>query len=108
MIRHALVFWITVVLAVLGVIDDIFFFKAGHLSKLLIPILVFVVILGLYKYSSSRYTKKPRVKVKPSARTMEKVAAAKRSQSGGKRKHYPFQVIEGSKGKNDDQQPKYH
>ncbi|MCJ8011205.1 hypothetical protein MUG84_05520 [Paenibacillus sp. KQZ6P-2] len=108
MIRHALIFWITMVLAVLGVIDDVMFNHFARLVSLIVPILVFGVILGLYKYSASRYTKKPKVKVKPSARTMEKVAAAKRPQSAGKRKRYPFQVIEGSKGKNDDQQPKYH
>jgi len=37
-----------------------------------------------------------------------KTAPQRRSDSTPKRKSYPFQVIEGQKGKNDDGQPKYH
>ncbi|KHF32476.1 hypothetical protein CM49_05249 [Paenibacillus sp. P1XP2] len=103
--RHALIFWIAIGLAVLGIVNIVFSGGSG-LGNILVPLCVIGVVLLLYKFPPARYRKKP--KVKPSARTMEKVAAAKRSQSNGKRKHYPFQVIEGSKGKNDDQQPKYH
>lgn len=79
---------------------------------LLIPAILIVLCVVLYKYPPKRYRKGP--KVKPSARTAAKLAAQKRRSTGttssasGKRKHYPFQVIEGQKGKNDNDQPKYH
>ncbi|MDR0267062.1 hypothetical protein [Paenibacillus sp.] len=104
--RHALIFWIAIVLAAVGIIYDVIFGNFRDMASLLIPVIVFGAVFLLYKFPPRRYRKKP--KVKPSARTMEKVAAAKRNHSAGKRKHYPFRVIEGSKGKNDDQQPKYH
>ncbi len=88
--RHAIVFWVAAALAVLGFFDRLLFDPMVLVRMLLIPVLVFGVVFL------------------PSARTMEKVAAAKKTHTAGKRKHYPFQVIEGSKGKNDDQQPKYH
>ncbi|WP_440394884.1 hypothetical protein [Paenibacillus sp. SAF-054] len=78
------------------------------IKMLLIPFLVFGVVFLLFKYQPGRGKSRKAPKIKPSARTMEKVAAAKKTHTAGKRKHYPFQVIEGSKGKNDDQQPKYH
>ncbi|MED5017549.1 hypothetical protein P9847_09575 [Paenibacillus chibensis] len=106
--RHAIIFWVAMVLAVIGIVDMAFFDKGALIRLLLIPLLVIGVIFLLYKYQPRR-AKKQKIKIKPSAKTMEKVAAAKRTnQTSGKRKHYPFQVIEGSKGKNDDQQPKYH
>ncbi|GIO30722.1 MULTISPECIES: hypothetical protein [Paenibacillus] len=104
--RHAFIFWIAIALAVLGIVWDIIDRNAAMLPRIFIPLGVVAIVFLLYKFPPARYRKRP--KIKPSARTMEKVAAAKRSQSTGKRKHYPFQVIEGSKGKNDDQQPKYH
>ncbi|BFH61664.1 MULTISPECIES: hypothetical protein [Paenibacillus] len=105
--RHALIFWIAIVLAAIGLISNIIFGDFAGLAQLLIPFAVFGIVFLLYKFPPRRYAKRP--KVKPSARTMEKVNAAKRSRSAGKqRKQYPFRVIEGSKGKNDDQQPKYH
>jgi len=42
---------------------------------------------------------------------MDKVSGISKSSSSpasAKKKNYPFQVIEGKKGKNDDQMPKYH
>ncbi|MFD2879406.1 hypothetical protein ACFTAO_31080 [Paenibacillus rhizoplanae] len=75
-----------------------------------------LILLGLlyyaYKIAPGRMgggPGRPRTKVKPSAKTMSKVAGIRKTTgSPGKRKSYPFQVIEGSKGKNDDQLPKYH
>ncbi|WP_172250296.1 hypothetical protein [Saccharibacillus deserti] len=66
-----------------------------------------------------------RPKIKPSARTQEKMsrmsssASSKAAASRGsksktpaapakKRKNYPFQVIEGRKGKDEDDIPKFH
>jgi len=105
--RHALIFGVAVVLAVLGFVQLLLIDPLRLIRTLLIPVLVFGVIFLLYKYQPGRSKASKMPKVKPSARTMEKVAAAKKTHTAGKRKHYPFQVIEGSKGKNDDQ-PKYH
>ncbi|WP_136606322.1 hypothetical protein [Paenibacillus dokdonensis] len=105
--RHALIFGVAVVLAVLGFAKLLLADPLQLIRTLLIPVLVFGVIFLLYKYQPGRRKSRATPKVKPSARTMEKVAAAKKTHTAGKRKHYPFQVIEGSKGKNDDQ-PKYH
>ncbi|GIO55392.1 MULTISPECIES: hypothetical protein [Paenibacillus] len=104
--RQAVIFWIAIVLAAIGLLGNILFGGAGSLMNLLVPLIVFGVVFLLYKFPPARYNKRP--KVKPSQRTMEKYNASKRGQSSAKRKNYPFQVIEGSKGKNDDQQPKYH
>ncbi|GAF08919.1 SA1362 family protein [Paenibacillus pini] len=105
-------FWIIIILALAGVLTDLLFSRGSLLRNLMIPVLVFVVVLLLYRYLPNRFRKqgqRNKIKIKPSVRTMEKVNAGKRTQtSTNKRKSYPFQVIEGSKGKNDDQQPKYH
>ncbi|MEI0738383.1 hypothetical protein VQ056_19965 [Paenibacillus sp. JTLBN-2024] len=103
--RHALIFWIAIGLAVLGIVNIVFSGGSG-LGNILVPLCVIGVVLLLYKFPPARYRKNRRSNLPPER--WKKVAAAKRSQSNGKRKHYPFQVIEGSKGKNDDQQPKYH
>lgn len=106
--RQAVIFWIVIALAVIGLVGDVLFSNAKSLMNLLVPVIVIGAVFLLYKFPPTRFGKRP--KVKPSPRTMEKYSAAKRSQQakGNKRKSYPFQVIEGSKGKNDDQQPKYH
>lgn len=114
MIRHALVFWVSIALALLGLV-------LGLMSNIFETLKVFIfplVLLGLiyYAYKSSPAGKtyrsghqQSKVKVKPSQKTMSKVAGVRKSQAvPGKRKSYPFQVIEGSKGKNDDHLPKYH
>lgn len=69
-------------------------------------VLVFAVIFLLYKYLPGQSNRTP--KIKPSVRTMAKTANARKQQTTGKRKAYPFHVIEGSKGKNEEEQPKYH
>lgn len=112
MIRHALIFWITVSLAVLGFVKGILDQPFSTLSFLIFPLVLLAIIYYAYKKGPGRYARSrggSKVKVKPSQKTLSKVAGVRKSQSStSKRKSYPFQVIEGSKGKNDDQLPKYH
>ncbi|WP_019909641.1 hypothetical protein [Paenibacillus sp. HW567] len=112
MIKHALIFWITVSLAVLGLVTNFMMIGFRALTPLIIPLLLLGVVFYAYRANSlgsARAAGRPRVKVKPSSKTMSKVAAMRKPQSTpGKRKTYPFQVIEGSKGKNDEHLPKYH
>ncbi|MBW4081827.1 hypothetical protein [Paenibacillus sp. S150] len=113
MIRHALIFWTTVLLAVLGLVTQFMLEGFRALTSLIIPVLILGIVF--YAYRSSRFSSvrgpgRSKTKVKPSQKTMAKVASLRKTQtpSPGKRKSYPFQVIEGSKGKNDEQLPKYH
>jgi hypothetical protein len=112
MIRHALIFWISIALAVLGLVTEVMVRGLGALSVFILPLLLLALLYYAYKVVPGRSTGGPggsRTKVKPSAKTMSKVAGIRKTgASPGKRKSYPFQVIEGSKGKNDDQLPKYH
>lgn len=102
--------WTVIVLAGVGLLSDILFNQFILLKNLLIPVIVFIVIFLLFRhYQPSRFKKHP--KVKPSRRTMDKAAGMRKGTSGSsskKNKEYPFQLIEGQKGKNDDQMPKYH
>jgi len=110
--RHALIFWSAVLLAVFGLVDGLVNYGLRSLSGLIVPLIMVVLFFLLYKYSTRGMTNRgvrSKAKVKPSQKTMAKVAGLRKTQaSSGKRKSYPFQVIEGSKGKNDDQLPKYH
>lgn len=113
MIRHALIFWISVCLAALGLVTGILGNGFGWLLwALLPPMLLLALLVYGYKLTQKNHVRGPggsRTKVKPSQKTMAKVAGVRKAQPApGKRKTYPFQVIEGSKGKNDDQFPKYH
>lgn len=112
MIKHALIFWITVSLAVLGLVTNFMIIGFRSLTPLIIPLLLLGIVFYAYRANSLgsvRGAGRPRVKVKPSQRTMSKVAAMRGTEgSSSKRKTYPFQVIEGSKGKNDEHLPKYH
>ncbi|WP_410514681.1 hypothetical protein PaeBR_10025 [Paenibacillus sp. BR2-3] len=112
MIRHALIFWSAVLLAVIGLVNGVMTSGLRSLTSLIIPLVLGVLLYLLYKYPPRRFAKngsRSRTKVKPSQKTMAKVAGLRKTHaSSGKRKSYPFQVIEGSKGKNDDQLPKYH
>lgn len=112
MIRHALIFWITTLLAVWGLAVDIMARGLMALSFFIFPLILLALLYYAYKVVPGRMgggPGRPRTKVKPSAKTMAKVAGIRKtSGSPGKRKSYPFQVIEGSKGKSDDQLPKYH
>ncbi|WP_425495255.1 hypothetical protein [Paenibacillus tengchongensis] len=85
----------------------------GVLWLLLPALLIAGVIFYAYRIAPRSRVRGPggkKIKVKPSQKTMAKVASARKGQPAPpKRKSYPFQVIEGSKGKNDDDQlPKYH
>ncbi|WP_339831287.1 hypothetical protein [Paenibacillus sp. FSL R7-0272] len=110
--KQAIVFWAFIVLAALGVIS---FITRASLSSILIPLIVFGVVFLLYKFPPARWSRKAKTpKIKPSAKTMAKVNAqnnvnARKSSSSKKRKDYPFQVIQGQKGKsNEEDVPKYH
>ncbi|CAM3292664.1 MULTISPECIES: DUF2207 domain-containing protein [Saccharibacillus] len=100
----------------------------------LIPIVIIAVVALLYfflpnsrrpgGFRSTGGGRQP--KIKPSARTQEKMARMSSSGSAKaaparpgkapalpaknpkKRKNYPFQVIEGRKGKDEDDIPKFH
>ncbi|WP_342551807.1 hypothetical protein [Paenibacillus sp. FSL R7-0652] len=110
--KQAIVFWAFIVLAALGVIGLL---GRASLSSILIPLIVFGVVFLLYKYPPARWSRKANTpRIKPSAKTMAKVNAqnnvtARKSSSSKKRKDYPFQVIQGQKGKNSEEDiPKYH
>ncbi|GIO83673.1 hypothetical protein J25TS5_06050 [Paenibacillus faecis] len=104
--KQAILFWIVIALAAFSILDGLFGRGRLDLGGLLIPLIVVGIVFLLYKFPPRQF-RKSTPKVKPSARTMAKVAGERR-QAGGKRKSYPFQVIEGQKGKNDDDLPKYH
>lgn len=104
--RGRIIFGTAIALAVIGLLSTFIDSNGINWLRLLPPLLVIGGVWLLYKYPPGRYKKHKSPKVKPSARTMAKVASQKRSPSE-KRKHYPFQVIEGQKGK-DDERPKYH
>ncbi|NQX44996.1 hypothetical protein HQN87_06610 [Paenibacillus tritici] len=112
MIRHALIFWITTALAVWGLVVDLMVRGIAALSFFIFPLVLLALLYYAYKVAPGRMgggPGRPRTKIKPSAKTMSKVAGIRKTQGvPSKRKSYPFQVIEGSKGKNDDQLPKYH
>ncbi|CAM2810198.1 hypothetical protein PASE110613_02005 [Paenibacillus sediminis] len=106
---QAIICWIIIGLAALGLVTS--FYDGSFWMNLIVPFLVFGVVWLLYRYPTRGYrtTLRKTPKVKPSSRTMEKVSAS-RSKPSSKRKSYPFQVIDGHKGKrdSDDQLPKYH
>ncbi|OAB32747.1 hypothetical protein PMSD_17415 [Paenibacillus macquariensis subsp. defensor] len=106
---QSFVSWTVIILAALGLLNDIVYENFQLLKHLLLPVIVFVVIFLLFKFNQPKRFKQP--KVKPSRKTMDKVSGISKSSSSpasAKKKNYPFQVIEGKKGKNDDQMPKYH
>lgn len=114
MIRHTSIFGISLLLALVGIIDA---FTSGDYSAfngMLFPLLLVLVLFYVYKIAPGRAASgsgvsRSKGKVKPSQKTLAKLAGTRKTPSAsGKRKSYPFQVIEGSKGKNDDQLPKYH
>ncbi|OAB44136.1 hypothetical protein [Paenibacillus glacialis] len=108
--NQSFVTWTVIILAALGLLNDVVFDNFKLLKFLLIPALVFIVVFLLFRFNQPRrFNKQP--KVIPSRKTMDKVAGNKKntsSPSSKKNKQYPFQVIDGKKGKDDDQMPKYH
>lgn len=108
--RQSILLWIVGILSVIGVLAGLFGYARIRFVDFLIPVILLIVVFLLYKFPPGQARKRS-PKIKPSARTMAKVAQAKRSNTSTakKRKSYPFQVIEGNKGKNaDDDLPKYH
>lgn len=109
--KQTIIFWTAILLAAFAILDGLFLRGGIHMSSILVPVLIFGIVFLLYKFPPKKYRKNnAKVKVKPSARTMAKVSAERRNSTNTttKRKHYPFQVIDGQKGKNDDDYPKYH
>ncbi|MGG3282534.1 hypothetical protein [Paenibacillus solani] len=108
--RHAIIFWTAVSLGGFGLLALLL--DPGSRMQLLIPLIIVAVVYVLYKFPPRRFNKRP--KVKPSKRTAAKLAAknqaVRKSTPTTKRKQYPFQVIDGNKGKSDssDDVPKYH
>lgn len=106
--KQALIFWVLIGLAAIGIANSML---TGGILNWLIPVILVAAVFLLYKFPPAKYRSKS-PKVKPSVKTMAKIAKTtpqRRSDAAPKRKHYPFQVIEGNKGKNEDgQQPKYH
>ncbi|MFK0523311.1 hypothetical protein ACINKY_13965 [Paenibacillus illinoisensis] len=106
-----IVFWAAIALAAFGIISTL---GDRGIYGLIIPVVVLGAIFLLYKYPPRRWARKTKPKIKPSARTMAKVkaqsgaGARKSSGSSKKRKDYPFHVIQGNKGKSDDDIPKFH
>jgi len=112
MIRHALIVWSAVLLAVIGLVEGFRDRGWASLTSLIFPLVLLAIVFYAYRLSAGgnrSRSSQSKIKVKPSQKTMAKVAGMRKTQgTAGKRKSYPFQVIEGSKGKNDDQLPKYH
>ncbi|RRJ66484.1 hypothetical protein EHV15_28830 [Paenibacillus oralis] len=107
--KQGIMFGIIMLLAVIGIVDAVFVRRTLGLANIIVPVAILGVVFLLYKFPPRKYRKKQQPKIKPSARTMAKVAAEqRRSSSSERRKSYPFQVIDGHKGKNDDDLPKYH
>lgn len=105
--RQAIIFYLTLGLAVFAIIDGLFGRGGIDWTTLMIPLLIVGIVFFLYKFPPRKY-RKQQPKVKPSARTMAKLSSDRRQSTSHKRKHYPFQVIDGQKGKNEDDYPKYH
>ncbi|GAS82811.1 hypothetical protein BK131_22030 [Paenibacillus amylolyticus] len=108
--KQAILFWTFIALAAVGVLT---WLGSASPSRIIIPLVVFGAVFLLYKYPPRRWAQKAKSpKIKPSARTMAKVnaqsGARKSSGSSKKRKDYPFQVIQGQKGKSDEDIPKFH
>ncbi|MCP1185489.1 hypothetical protein [Paenibacillus sp. 1781tsa1] len=108
--KQAILFWTFIALAAVGVLT---WLGNASPSRIIIPLVVFGAVFLLYKYPPRRWASKAKLpKIKPSARTMAKVnaqsSARKSSGSSKKRKDYPFQVIQGQKGKSDEDIPKFH
>lgn len=106
--KQAIVFWAFIVLAAFGVLS---WLSNASIVQILIPVVVLGGAFLLYKYPPRRWARKQTPKIKPSAKTMAKVNAqnsARKSHSTRKRKDYPFHVIQGQKGKNDEDVPKFH
>lgn len=106
--KQGIMFWIIVLLVAFYIIDGLFIKHQIEWSSIIVPVAVFGIVFLLYIYPPKKYRKAQQPKIKPSARTMAKVAAERKNPRTEKRKTYPFQVIEGNKGKNDDDLPKYH
>ncbi|MCM3126444.1 TcpD family membrane protein [Paenibacillus provencensis] len=109
MIKHALVFWTIIILAVFGLYEHI---RRGEWAALIFPLILGGLIFWFYKRPPRALTGR-HPKVKPSKATMAKLERNKSGHRSGpsanKRKSYPFHVIEGQKkSKNDDELPKYH
>ncbi|MGG6309730.1 hypothetical protein [Paenibacillus macerans] len=105
--KQGIMFWVIVFLVAFGIVDGLFIRHTIAWGGVIVPVAVVGIVFLLYKFPPRKY-RKPQPKIKPSARTMAKVNAERRPAAGEKRKAYPFQVIEGQKGKNDDDLPKYH
>lgn len=114
MVKQRLILGIALLLGAVGLFSMIA--KDGFWSPqgLAIPVILIAVVFLLYKFPPRRFAARSgrgTPKVKPSRKTQAKVSGMRKSQSSPakSRKQYPFQVIEGSKGKTDDEQlPKYH
>ncbi|MCM3698311.1 hypothetical protein [Paenibacillus macerans] len=107
--KQGIMFWIIMLLVAIGIVNGIFVSHAISLANIIVPVAIVGIVFLLYKFPPRKYRKQQQPKIKPSARTMAKIAAEqRRGPSSEKRKSYPFQVIDGHKGKNDDDLPKYH
>ncbi|MBW4839350.1 MAG: hypothetical protein KZY74_08130 [Paenibacillaceae bacterium] len=105
--KQGIMFWVIVLLVAFYIIDGLFISHQIAWGSIIVPVAVVGIVILLYKYPPRKY-RKTQPRIKPSARTMAKVAAERKPARTEKRKAYPFQVIEGQKGKNDDDLPKYH
>ncbi|MCQ4085894.1 hypothetical protein [Saccharibacillus sp. JS10] len=120
--------WIILALAALGLVQMLL----NPSLTWLIPIGIVIILIALYfilpnngRSGGYRTPSGKRPKIKPSARTQEKLARMSSSASSKpqaarvdknaapvkatkKKKNYPFQVIEGRKSKDDEDLPKFH
>ncbi|MFD1989678.1 hypothetical protein ACFSGI_06905 [Paenibacillus nicotianae] len=120
-----IVFGVAMLLGAVGLFLEIFQMVASpatyNWANLIVPIILIVVLFLILRSTSGmagRSYNGP--KVKPSARTMAKMNGSQKnsykstssrpsnSHQPKPKKNYPFQVIQGNKGKDDDEAPKFH
>lgn len=120
-----IVFGVAMLLGAVGLFLEIFQMVSSpatyNWANLIVPIILIVVLFLVLRSTSGmsgRSYNGP--KVKPSARTMAKMNGSQKnsykttssrpssSHSSKPKKNYPFQVIQGNKGKDDDEAPKFH
>ncbi|WP_152425972.1 hypothetical protein [Paenibacillus shenyangensis] len=123
-----IIFVVMILLAVIGLASSIYrmiFMPATfNWGGLIVTVVILAIAFMLLRSSRTTVGMSKQPKIKPSARTMAKLksqqsqyktssksapfAKSTPSPSGKPKKNYPFQVIQGNKGKDDEDVPKFH
>lgn len=120
-----IVFGVAILLGVVGLYLEIFQMVTSpatyNWANLIVPLILIGVLFLILRSASGLPGRTQRgPKVKPSARTMAKMNGSQKgnykttssrpsnSNQPKPKKNYPFQVIQGNKGKDDEEAPKFH